>query len=74
MNLEIQFYLRVWKQAVGNTLNIRYDFVTNGGRSCLLDCTMRGQMVVPVCPADRTACHGSVADCVRPNNVKIIHL
>jgi len=45
MNLEIQFYLRAWKEAVGNTLNIRYDFVTNGGRSCLLDCTMRGQVV-----------------------------
>jgi hypothetical protein len=33
---------------------------------------MRGQVVLPVCRADRPACHGSVAECVHQNNVKRI--
>ena len=74
MGLEILFYLRIWKQVARNTLNIRYDFITNRGRCCLLDCSMPRQVVVPVSPADRTACHGTVAECVNQNNVKIIHL
>jgi hypothetical protein len=32
VNLEIQFCLAVWKQVADNTLNIRYDFITDRGR------------------------------------------
>jgi hypothetical protein len=60
MNSEIPLYLTMWKQvAGGNTLNIRYDFITDrrqaGSRSCLLDRSLRGQVVLPVPVADPAA-------------------
>jgi hypothetical protein len=35
MNSEIQVYLTMWKQVAGNTLNIRYDFITDRRQSFL---------------------------------------
>jgi hypothetical protein len=29
MNSEIQVYLTMWKEVAGNTLNIRYNFITD---------------------------------------------
>jgi hypothetical protein len=73
MNSEIQLYLTTWKQvAGGNTLNIRYDFITDrrqagrqaGVRACWIACCLlRGQVVLPVPIADPAAYRGRVAEC-----------